>query len=28
MLIPKGNIVGEIDVEDEVDVFVYRDSKD
>lgn len=28
ILIPKGNIVGEIDVEDEVDVFVYRDSKD
>lgn len=28
ILIPNGNIVGKIDVEDEIEVFVYRDSKD
>lgn len=28
ILIPNGNIVGEIEVEDEVDVFIYKDSMD
>lgn len=28
ILIPNGNIIGEINVEDYIDVFIYRDSKD
>ena len=28
ILIPNGNIVGEIEVEDEIDVFIYKDSMD
>lgn len=28
ILIPKGNIVGDIEVDDEIEVFIYKDSKD
>ncbi len=28
ILIPKGNIIGNIEVDDEIEVFIYKDSKD